>query len=315
MHQAKQVEVVPYNDQWPFLFEAEAKLIKEALGDNCLIIHHIGSTAVPNLSAKPIIDMIPVVKDIVRVKAAIPTMEKLGYESRGEYGLLFRHYFVKKQNEQSFNIHIYEENSPDIERHLKFRDWMRTHSDSREAYQALKIDLAAKFPYDIFNYVMGKDEFIESIDKKTGFDGLRLVLALKDQEWNVACHFRQKCFFDRIAIKDPYTSTFKEKDHAHIILYKGTQIIGYANIQFWLDNKASLRIIVIEEQYRNQGLGSQFLKLCERWLKIQGIQAIQIDSFPSTLSFFIQYGYVEMPLNDPDNWIRDPQNISLGKLL
>ncbi len=77
------IEVVSYSDEWPKFFETEAKLIKQALGDNCLVIHHIGSTAVPGLASKPVIDMIPVVKNILQVDQATVAMKQLGYEAKG----------------------------------------------------------------------------------------------------------------------------------------------------------------------------------------------------------------------------------------
>lgn len=89
------VKVVAYDAKWPQLFEEKAKLIKSALGENCIAIHHIGSTAVLGLSAKPIIDILPVVKNILQVDQANFAMEQLGYTAKGEYGIPFRRYFQK----------------------------------------------------------------------------------------------------------------------------------------------------------------------------------------------------------------------------
>ncbi|CDZ81906.1 dephospho-CoA kinase/protein folding accessory domain-containing protein [Candidatus Rubidus massiliensis] len=87
------VKVVSYDPKWPLMFEAEAALIKQALGSNCLAVHHIGSTSIPGLSAKPIIDILPVVKNILEVDASTEAMENLGYDVKGEYGIAFRRYF------------------------------------------------------------------------------------------------------------------------------------------------------------------------------------------------------------------------------
>ncbi|PWY54028.1 hypothetical protein DGG96_19190 [Legionella qingyii] len=84
------VEVVSYNPLWPELFAAEAHQIKQGLGDNCIEMHHIGSTSVPGLSAKPIIDILPVVQDILLVDKASKAMEQIGYSTMGEYGIPFR---------------------------------------------------------------------------------------------------------------------------------------------------------------------------------------------------------------------------------
>lgn len=309
------IRVVPYDTEWPHVFETEAKLIKHALGDNCVEVHHIGSTAVPELHAKPIIDILPIVKDILQVDRVVPAMEKLGYEAKGEYGIPFRRYFQKTRNNRTHNVHIFEQGNPEIDRHLKFRDWMRTHDNDRELYGKLKQELALKYPHDINNYCLGKDAFIADIDRKTGFDGLRIVSALTDREWKAVRHLRQKYFFDRVPVDDPYTWTFNNPQHVHFVLYKGTNIIGYAHIQIWPENRAALRIIVIDEIYRNKGYGSEFLKLCERWLSHQKIRKLLVQSSSEAYQFYCHNNYIEMPFNDPDGYESDPRDIEVGKNL
>lgn len=305
------IEVVPYNPRWMEMFDTEAELIKQALGSNCITLHHIGSTSVPSLAAKPIIDMIPVVRDIVAVDGVTQNMQKLGYEVKGEHGMLFRRFFHK----EGYNVHVFEEGNPVIERHLKFRDWMRTHAKDKNAYAKLKKDLALQHPNDRLSYCFAKDAFIAGIDEKTGFNGLHIVKALTPREWESVRHFRQKYFFDKVPISDPYTWTFEHKDHFHFALYQGAKIIGYAHIQLWLESRAALRIIVIDEPYRKQGIGGKFLNHCERWLKQQGIKALHTQSSPNAHPFYCKYGYIEMPFNDPDGYESSPQDIDIGKVL
>ena len=162
------IKVVPYDASWPIQFRQEAKKIKKALGDNCIEIHHIGSTAVLGLAAKPIIDMMPIVLDITQVDSTNTFMRSLGYVAEGEYGIPFRRYFTKGGNHRTHQAHVFELGNPAIEHHLKFRDWMRTHPEDRDAYADLKQDLARQHPHDITAYCLGKDSFIASIDKKTG---------------------------------------------------------------------------------------------------------------------------------------------------
>lgn len=294
------VKIVTYSAEWPHLFEVEKNLIANTLGDNLVDVYHIGSTAVPGLSAKPVIDIMPVVKDILKVTNAITAMEQLGYEYKGEYGIPFRRYFQKGGTTRTHNVHIYEQGNPEIDRHLKFRDWMRTHEDDSDAYGRIKTELALKYHHDIMHYCLGKESFITDIDTKTGFDGLRITQALTDNEWEAARHYRQTYFFDRVPIADPYTWTFKHAQHVHFILYQGTNIIGYAHIQLWPENRAALRIIVIDEPYRNKGIGGQFLKICERWLSHQGVKKFQIQSSAEAYPFYCKYDYIQMPFNDPD---------------
>lgn len=309
------IEVVPYKNEWPEQFKAEAKLIQRALGDNCLAVHHIGSTSVPSLVAKPIIDMLPVVKDILLVDQVTQAMEQIGYEAKGEYGIPFRRYFQKGNIQRTHNVHIFEEGNSEIARHVKFRDWMREHEDDREAYGRLKTELALKFPYDIKSYSLGKDAFIANIDSKAGFDGLRIVRALTDREWEAARRFRQQYIFNKTPVLDPCTWTFEHKDHVHFILYKGINIIGYAHIQLWPENRAALRIIVIEEPYRNRGIGGELLKSCERWLLYQGIKKLHIQSPPEACKFYCKHQYTPMPFDDPDGHKSDASDIEIAKLL
>lgn len=311
----KIIEIIPYNLAWPQMFEEEAAHIKKALGDNCIAIHHIGSTSVQGLSAKPIIDMIPVVLNIMKVDQTTPSMQRLGYEAKGEFGMLFRRFFVKNLEAQSYHVHIFEQDNPEIERHLKFRDWMRTHEDDRNAYATLKKELALQYSNDRDAYCLEKEAFIHSIDTKTGFRGLRIVQALTPREWEAVRIFRNKNFFDKIPMDDPYTWTFDHKNHVHLVLYKGTEIVGYTHLQLWPEHRAALRIIVIEEQLRGQSLGGQFLALCERWLKQKGFTVLQTQASPAAYPFYLKYGYSEMPFNDPDGHESDPQDTDMGKVI
>jgi len=160
----RKIELVPYDTAWPDMFLHEAGFIRAALGPNCLEIHHIGSTAVPGLSAKPVIDMLPVVKDIIEVDAVVEAMQQLGYESKGEFGLPARRFFMKGGDNRNHHVHVFGKNNPEIERHLLFRDWIRTHPVDRAAYQKLKTELAAKFADDPLAYSANKDGLISAIE-------------------------------------------------------------------------------------------------------------------------------------------------------
>lgn len=162
----KEVKIVPYNPSWPEKYLIESKLVKEVLGDNCIEIHHIGSTAVEGLASKDVIDILPVVRDINIVDKSNEVMEKLGYTTRGEDGIPFRRYFRKGTDVRTHHVHIFQIGNPEIARHIRFRDWMRNNLQDRQAYEALKRQLAEQFRNDITSYTEGKNEFIALIDKK-----------------------------------------------------------------------------------------------------------------------------------------------------
>jgi len=259
------IEVVPYDPHWPQMFEEEAKKIKQVLGENCSVVHHVGSTAVSGLAAKPQIDIIVAVKDF---ESALPSLANAGYIEKGEFNLPFHMIYGEQAGHTRANIHVFEEGNPEIELNLLFRDYLRNHPKAREEYTTLKYTLIKhKERNDVEKhglrvYTLGKDAFIRKILLKAGFNGLCMRSSAHHDEWKIVRAWRQKFFFDKIPIADPYTWTFNHKDHLHLIFYKGTKIIGYAHIQLWPDHRAALRIIVIEENFRGHGLGGKFLKLC-----------------------------------------------------
>ncbi len=163
----EQIDLVLYTPVWESKFKEEADRITQALSDTLTAIHHIGSTAIPGIVAKPIIDILPVVKDIEDVDRLTPYLEALGYEAKGEYGMPGRRFFIKRENgKRIFNVHIFEEGHPDIERHLHFRDYMRTHPEDAAAYSELKKSLVKHSPDDIERYCWGKEDFVEAMNIK-----------------------------------------------------------------------------------------------------------------------------------------------------
>jgi GrpB-like predicted nucleotidyltransferase (UPF0157 family) len=163
----RNVRVVDYDPAWPVAFEREAALLTGIFGADLVAVYHIGSTAVPGLPAKPIIDIMPVVHDIARVDLYNDDMMAAGYEPRGEYGIPGRRYFSKGGDEErSHHVHAFQIGNPGVARHLAFRDYLRGHSDVAQEYATLKITLARRFPHDIEGYMDGKDAFIKDLEWK-----------------------------------------------------------------------------------------------------------------------------------------------------
>ncbi|HTM63449.1 MAG TPA: bifunctional GrpB family protein/GNAT family N-acetyltransferase [Gammaproteobacteria bacterium] len=305
------IVVEPYDPAWPEIFARESALIQNALGVNCVAVHHVGSTAIPGMSAKPIIDMIPAVKDITAVDQANEAMMKLGYTCNGEAGMLFRRFFTKP----GFNIHVYESDAGELDRLLKFRDWMRIHPDDAQAYADLKLKLAVQFASDRFLYTMNKENFIASIDKKTGFDGLRIVKTLTDREWSAYHRIRKQQIFDLLQVEyDVNHPTLKDEAHIHLVLYKGSEIVGAAHLEFLSDTEAALRPFAIDAPYQNAGTGSKFLIAIERWLKQQGVHLLRLHAYSKALTFYQRLGYVPMPFPE-DNHLPNIDPVDMGKYL
>lgn len=307
----KHVEVTSYNPIWPQIFEAEAAKIKKALGDNCLAIHHIGSTSIPGLDAKEDIDICLVVRNLQ------DSLEN--YVFKGELNIPFRYFFNKNAMDSKVNLHMVEADHGFLALNLCFTTYLRSHDDVRLAYAAFKHDLL-KNPESytrnesrFSGYTLGKYQFINNVLDQAGFNHIRFMHCMHPVEWEAARLYRQKYFFGKIPIDDPYTWTFNHPDHVHLVLYQGTKIIGYAHIQLWPDNRSALRIIVIDEDNRSRGFGTRFLAFIEKWLKAKARKSLHIESSPEALAFYARLNYAQMPFNDPDGNEGFAQDIPIGK--
>lgn len=159
------VTVTAYDPRWPQLYEREAAAISAALGGALATIHHIGSTAVPGLAAKPIIDIMPVVHSLAAPTPARGALEALGYEYLGEFGIPGRRYLRRGGDERhASGAHLRRGGRENIARHLAFRDYLRAHPDVCAEYAALKRALAARYPYDIEGYCDGKADFVKKYE-------------------------------------------------------------------------------------------------------------------------------------------------------
>ena len=163
----RKIQVVPHDPNWSNLFEAEADELTAIFGQQVAAIHHIGSTAIAGISAKPIIDTLVEVHDIEKIDDFNEEMIKRGYQPKGELGIPKRRFFIKGDDaNRTHHIHVFQTGNPEIERHLDFRDYMIAHPKEAQAYSRLKGELARRFPEDIEGYMAGKDGFIKEIERK-----------------------------------------------------------------------------------------------------------------------------------------------------
>ena len=164
----RRVEVLPHDPQWRDAFETEAKHVAAALGENVVAVHHIGSTAIPNIYAKPVIDLLVEVREITEVDGRSSAMVSLGYEVMGEYGIPGRRYFRKDNQEgiRTHHIHAFKAGSAEAKRHIAFRDYMTAHPGDAQRYSELKRRLAEEHPQSIDGYMDGKDGFIKEMDRR-----------------------------------------------------------------------------------------------------------------------------------------------------
>ena len=161
------LKVVPYDSGWADQFQVEKNSLQQVFGDILVAVHHIGSTSIPGIKAKPIIDILVVVRNIEQVDACNDAMIVLGYEPRGEFGIPGRRFFSKGGEEhRSHHVHVFESGHPEIARHLDFCDYLRAHPEEARRYGQLKEELARKFRHASDRYTEGKTEMIREMDRK-----------------------------------------------------------------------------------------------------------------------------------------------------
>lgn len=159
---SQHVIVKDYNFDYSKMYQEEEKKIKKILKDNLVFIEHIGSTSIPNLKSKPIIDILISVNSLEDVDLKKNEFEQIGYEYMGEFGIKNRRYLRKGGDERTHQIHIFHKDDEfNLNRHLAFKKYLLSHLDVCKEYGDLKEKLALKFPYDIDGYCNGKEEFIK----------------------------------------------------------------------------------------------------------------------------------------------------------
>lgn len=156
------IELVDYDDAWPGLFAREAERIVAALGDRALRVEHVGSTAVPGLAAKPVIDILLVVGDSAAENTYASRLEAAVYVLRIREPDWYEHRMFKGQD-TNLNLHVFSRGCPEIERMLLFRDRLRSEQDDRELYERTKRELAQREWKYVQNYADAKAAVVEEI--------------------------------------------------------------------------------------------------------------------------------------------------------
>lgn len=154
-----------YDPRWPELFRQQVEKIQQALGPRALRIEHVGSTSVPELAAKPIIDIVLIVADSAEEKAYVPELESIGYTLRIREPDWHQHRMLKRQDPET-NLHVFSTGCPEVDRMLMFRDWLRTNSADRDLYARTKMSLAQQDWKYVQNYADAKTAVIEEITQR-----------------------------------------------------------------------------------------------------------------------------------------------------
>ncbi len=169
MNNISHTKIVPYQKEWPEKFELEKQKLQPIFGDKALEIEHIGSTSIPGLSSKPIIDIAVLIEHIDDAESFINDLEKIGY-SYDPNGIGTERHFLRKYGEDNFHLSIAYKNQGGFwPRQISFRDYLRNHPDLRDEYDKLKKDLLQQDPSGSDEYISGKTEFVYKVLKLAGW--------------------------------------------------------------------------------------------------------------------------------------------------
>jgi GrpB-like predicted nucleotidyltransferase (UPF0157 family) len=162
------VMLEPHNENWAMIAKQEVSALHDALGPILMAVHHIGSTSIPGIPAKPIIDLLAVITTLEGLDKQHTDLEQLGYEWWGEYGLSGRRYCTKSDpntGRRLVQLHCWEAGAADINRHLAFRDHLRRNPEVARAYADEKMRCAALHPDDSHAYADRKSAWIEAVEQ------------------------------------------------------------------------------------------------------------------------------------------------------
>jgi GrpB-like predicted nucleotidyltransferase (UPF0157 family) len=181
MIKTRTIKIVDYDLQWSLVFTDLKRVLEAALGNLALSIEHVGSTSVPGLAAKPIIDLDVVIESNARLPGVIQSLYQLGYVHQGDLGIVGREAFDRQGQDvprdgtgrmwSNHHLYVCAQDSAELARHLAFRDHLRKNPDAVLAYGKLKRQLAQEFPHDIESYIQGKRAFVEEILQRASLMG------------------------------------------------------------------------------------------------------------------------------------------------
>ena len=159
------IELLPHDPEWSAVYEEAKAILSPVLGEYALDIQHVGSTAIPGISAKPVVDIAVAIEHYPLPDEVLDAVKALGYTYWGEYGIPHRHLFFRRDLPVGHNVHINELANGEFQKHVLFRDYMRAHPDDAREYENLKRELAARYD-EVGTYAENKSEYVQGILRK-----------------------------------------------------------------------------------------------------------------------------------------------------
>eukprot|EP00210_Caulerpa_lentillifera_P008768 g8364.t1 len=284
--------------------EEKKSIEKKIPKDQKAEIIHVGSTSVPDLISKPIIDIIVACEDPRRL---VNHFKALGYEYKGIFNIPFRHFFTKDQrdeNDFAINLHLHEHGNPEIMLNIGFRDYLLKNQDARKEYGELKKMLAQKPESStrgrqgIANYTLGKESFIRRVLESINFKGLCFRLCTHKGEWAKYREMREReVAKEDLDIGGASDNIYEQEGYFFPILSKCVDIVSIAHLEFPLDARhAILHLIATDLHVQKKGYASHMLTLIEKWVREEGKEALYVRRTLKTQGFFVKRGFQEVTM-------------------
>lgn len=273
----KTIKLENYNPKWQDFFTNEKHMIQNSFTkseskNNLEDIIHVGSTSIEGLVAKPIIDIILVVKNSDQINKVL---SGAGYRYKGEYNIPMRKMYGKNDDYEVY-LHAYETGHPEIKLNLLFKDYLKNNPSIRDEYSNLKKSIIEKnnshtklSSTGITTYNLDKNDFIQKVLNKAGFNELCIRLCTQSMEWENYNLIKENYF---LKINKKINITDNDPNHKHVALYKGTNVIGAAEVKLSPPN-AFLEFLGLNNRVQTeiQEIKCYFLKNLENWVKKIGV--------------------------------------------
>ena len=299
----RQIIVEPYREAWEQSFRDIQAEIEAALGELALRIEHVGSTAVPGMSAKPVIDMDVVIKDRSVLDAAISALAAIGYEHEGDLGIAGREAFRYdgKEHLQKHHLYVCALDSPELKRHIAFRDYLRSRPEAAREYSRIKEEAAALYPFDIEGYIRHKAPFIEKVCAEIGLGanpaeqdkGMGLIREAGREDIPACVAIIRKSFltvaeeygiteenaprFTAFALTEDRLYRQLDKEHRPMFVYERDGVpCGYYSLSMLGNGECELNNLAVLPGYRHRGIGKRLLAHAYETARQHGCHTVHI---------------------------------------
>jgi GrpB-like predicted nucleotidyltransferase (UPF0157 family)/GNAT superfamily N-acetyltransferase len=316
MQTVRTIIVTDYDPAWPETFEALKARLWPGLEGIAVAVEHVGSTAVPGLAAKPIIDMSVIVPSPADVAAGIAALATVGYVHRGDLGVTGREAFYAPPDLPAHHLYLCPADSQSLRNHLTLRDYLRSHPQEAARYAALKKDLAQRFPHDIDSYINGKTALILSFLHAAGMAPAELeeisginrkpLIAIQPEapdtpEAQALIAELTAEMAPLYAPENTYGYSVEKlirQGVAFFVIRWDGEAVGCGGVQIF-DGYAELKRMYVRPHFRGRGLSAQLLAKLAHHARGQGITILRLETGVhqhAAIRFYEREGFYPIPV-------------------